>query len=35
MSIKEEIETINKQSIQIREFGNDIDDAFKELDKLL
>ena len=34
MSIKDEIEKINKQSIQIREYGKEIDKAFKELDKI-
>ena len=34
MKLKDEIAKIERQSIQIREAGKEIDRAFKELDKL-
>lgn len=34
MALKDEIAKIERQSIQIREAGKEIDRAFKELDKL-
>lgn len=34
MKLSEEIDKINRQSMQIRSYGEEINKAFKELDKL-